>query len=155
MRARRRTTGPDLLTWEDRKRSRRGYVELIGAPSEQEWHIRLVSEIRELRLLSEGWAMTHFPAGGERTAKSGAIMKAMGLERGWPDLLFCRPPTRDLLVGLPHGLELKRLGETTTDDQDRIAERFRAFGWPYAVADNIGAAVDVLTGWGAIRVVLS
>lgn len=153
MRARRKTSGPDLLTWQDRKRSRRGYIELLGVPSEQEWHIQLVREIRELRLLSSGWSFTHFPAGGERTAKSGAIMKAMGLERGWPDLIFLRPPTPELSVGLPHGLELKRLGETTSDDQDRIAARFQSFGWPYAVADNIGTAVDVLRDWGALRIV--
>ena len=120
-------------------------------PREQQWHIDLVRTIREKHLLSHGWRMTHFPAGGQRTKKAGAILKAMGLERGWPDLLVCRPRGLEHSVGLMHGLELKRRGEELTDAQEEVQAWFLANGWPYAWVDRIEDAWAVLWSWGALR----
>lgn len=151
MSARLKTRGPDLLTWQDRKRSRRGYTEVLATPTEQQWHIDLVTAIKRHSLLSPGWRMTHFPSGGERTGKSGGIMKAMGLERGWPDLLFARPRLVECPVAILHGLELKRLGEEPTDEQQAIGAWFNANGWPWAWVDRIEAAWAILQVWGALR----
>lgn len=151
MTARIKTRGPTLLTWQDRKRSRRGYSEIVKPPTEQQWHIDLVRAIKRHSLLSPGWRMTHFPSGGERTGRSGSIMQAMGLERGWPDLLFARPIIHPAPVALLHGLELKRLGEEPTEEQAEVGAWFQANGWPWAWTDRIEGAWAILWAWGAIR----
>lgn len=146
--------GVPLLTHPDKKRARRfggSIVERAPVPSELKWHIALAQAIRTKGLLSPGWRMTHFPAGGERSARSAGIMKLMGLEPGWPDLLFARPPTTDCRIGLLHGLELKRLRGEASNEQDVIGAWFLAAGWPYACVDRIEDAWRVLWSWGAIR----
>lgn len=148
-----KTRGPDLLSWQDRKRSRLGYYEVLPSPTEQQWHIDLVRTIRRYRLLSPGWRLQHIPSGGKRAEGSGAIMKAQGHEPGWPDLVLCRPIIETCPVGLPHGLELKRLGEKPSDLQIAIGDWFLANGWPWTWVDNIDAAWAVLRRWGAVRLI--
>ena len=143
-----------LLTYPDKRRARRfggAMPERAPTPSELKWHIALARTIRKQGLLAPGWRMTHFPAGGLRDGRTAGLMQLMGLEPGWPDLLFARPRTPELPVGLLHGLELKKLGETPSDAQDEVAAWFRANGWPWAVADRIEDAWRILWDWGALR----
>lgn len=148
------TRDAPLLTWPDKRRARRfggARPARIEPPTERQWHITLARTIRARHLLADGWRMTHFPAGEERDPKTGAILRAMGLEPGWPDLLFARPRNNDLPVGLLHGLELKRLGRGQSDAQIDVGEWFTANGWPYAVVDTIEGAWRVIQDWGALR----
>jgi hypothetical protein len=148
--------GEPLLSFPDKRRARRfggAIAECAPIPAERRWHIDLVQTIRKRDLLTHGWRMTHFPAGEARDERTGALLKLMGLERGWPDLLFCAPrsavPLR--VVAIPHGLELKKLGGVQTDEQVEVGNWFIMNGWPYRVADNIEDAWRVLQGWGALR----
>lgn len=143
--------GLPLLTWPDKKRGRKLAPAYKPPPvPEHAWHITLASTIRRTNLLAPGWRMTHFPAGEERDPRIGAKLKAMGLERGWPDLLFCKPANPDMPAVL-HGLELKRLGGKLSDEQLELAVWFQANGWAWAVADRIEDAWRILWQWGALR----
>lgn len=147
--------GVPLLTHPDKGRRSLRWGGAVAArapaPTEQQWHIALVATIRKAQLLSPGWRMTHFPAGEKRPGRAGAVVQAMGLERGWPDLLFARPCTPDLPVALMHGLELKRAGREQTEEQVIIGEWFLANRWPYVVVDQIDDAWRILWDWGALR----
>lgn len=142
-----------LLTFPDRKRSRalsgRAAAAAL-APSEQQWHADLVKELK--RLMRPDWRWTHFPAGGARDKRSGGVMQALGLMPGWPDLLFVAPASIDRPYALLHGLELKRLGKTMTEEQQALAAWFLANRLPHACVDRIEHAIAILSGWGALRI---
>jgi hypothetical protein len=97
------------------------------------------------RLCRPEWRWTHFPAGELRDEATAKKLRAMGLQRGWPDILLIDP------IGRLHALELKRRGETLSHEQ----EAFRAWccdhGVPHAVADDLRGATEILTSWGALR----
>jgi hypothetical protein len=145
--------GAPLLTYPDKRRARRfpPAAARLPPPSERKWHIQLVQTIRLRGLLSPGWRMTHFPAGEDRDERTGAILKMMGLERGWPDLLFASPRGVVGDLAVLHGLELKKLGQAQTDEQLALGAWFLENGWPYEVVDNIDDAWRVLWRWGALR----
>ena len=142
-----------LLTYPDRKRSRAFAASVAGAaaaPSEQKWHAELVRDLR--RIMRKDWRWTHFPAGGARDKKSGGVMQALGLMPGWPDLLFLAPASIDRPYAMLHGLELKKLGRTMTEEQEDLAAWFLANRLPFACVDTIDAARLTLCGWGALRI---
>jgi hypothetical protein len=93
-----------------------------------------------------GWRWTHLPFGEKRNVITGARLKRMGAQRGWPDfiLLSPYPPT-------VHFLELKREGAALTDEQGELSEWLLLHGYKYAVADNFRDAVNILRDWGAVR----
>jgi hypothetical protein len=91
------------------------------------------------------WKWTHFPAGERRDIITGARLKRFGLQRGWPDLQLLSPD------GRYHGLELKRTGESLTDDQEAFQLWAIRHAVAYSVAFNSEQAFAVLTAWGALR----
>ena len=91
------------------------------------------------------WRWSHFPAGERRDAKTGARVKAMGLQRGWPDFLLIAPN------GLAHFLELKRPGESLSEDQKAFATWCTANNVPHVVVYTIEEALAALDRWGALR----
>jgi hypothetical protein len=93
------------------------------------------------------WRWSHFPAGEWRGIITGARLKRMGLMRGWPDLHLVSPDGRF------HGLEVKRSGESLTDDQEAFQLWAIRNGIPYSVAFNSEQAFAVLTAWGALRII--
>ena len=95
------------------------------------------------------WRYTHFPAGELRDEKTGAKLKRMGLKAGWPDFQIVSPQ------GLYHALELKRQGEGLNDDQEAFAAWCRSCGIPHAVVDTFKDAIEVLNGWGCLRIKFS
>lgn len=142
-----------LLTYPDRKRSRAlsgSAAAAATAPSEQQWHADLVKELR--RVVRPQWRWTHFPAGGSRDKRSGGVMQALGLMPGWPDLLFLAPATIDRPYAMLHGLELKRLGRTMSEEQQALAAWFLANHLPFACVDRIDDALATLSCWGALRI---
>jgi hypothetical protein len=92
------------------------------------------------------WRWTHFPAGEWRGIITGARLKRMGLQRGFPDIQLISP------AGLFHGLELKRAGENLTDDQEAFQLWCVAHGVPHSVAYSIDEALAVLAAWGCLRI---
>jgi thiamine monophosphate synthase len=69
----------------------------------------------------------------------------MGLQRGWPDFLLIAPG------GRLHALELKRRGETMTEEQEAFEDWCREQGVPFACTDDLREALAALRGWGAFR----
>src|SRR5438067_241737 len=81
-------------------------------PVENKLHVDVANLLRA-HCLPE-WEWTHFPAGEKRTLMTGARLKRMGLNRGWPDFILLSPN------GLFHGLEIKRRGLPLTDEQEEF-----------------------------------
>jgi hypothetical protein len=94
------------------------------------------------------WRWTHFPAGERRDVRTGARLKRMGLQKGWPDVVLISP------AGLFHALELKREGEPLTDEQQEFQLWCCRFGVPHSVAYSFDEALAVLSAWGCLRIAL-
>jgi hypothetical protein len=92
------------------------------------------------------WRWSHFPAGERRDVRTGARLKRMGLQRGWPDFQLVSPR------GLFHALELKRLGEDLTDEQQDFQLWCCRFGVPHSVAYSFDEALAALSHWGCLRI---
>jgi hypothetical protein len=73
-------------------------------------------------------------------------LKRFGLHRGWPDLQLLSP------IGKFHGLELKRAGETLTEDQETFQTWCIKCGVSYAVAYTVDEALTALDEWGCLRI---
>lgn len=89
----------------------------------------------------------HVPNGEERDKRVAAKLKAMGVMRGVADLQFIWLGNRSPQVLF---LELKRAGETQSDDQQWFEKLVRERGCEYAVADSIDEAVKVLQRYGIL-----
>ena len=92
---------------------------------------------------SPEWRWTHFPAGEERDKRQAAKLKAMGLQRGWPDFLLIAPG------GRLHAIEVKRRGGRMSEDQEAFAEWCQEQGVPFACVDDLREVVTTLKAWGA------
>jgi hypothetical protein len=122
----------------------RAYVEPKGTPpKELSLHIGIADYLRAYA--DPSWRWAHYPAGEERDKRQAAKLKAMGLQRGWPDFLLVAPG------GRLHALEAKRRGEDMTDEQEAFAAWCAEQSIPFACTDDLRDAVAVLTQWGAIR----
>jgi hypothetical protein len=101
------------------------------------------------RWITPGWRFSHFPAGELRNKVTAARLKRMGLARGWADLILLSP------AALAHFLELKRRGETLSDDQEDFESYCQAHGYPHAWTDSFDVALSILKAWGALRTGIS
>lgn len=95
--------------------------------------------------LAPGWWFSAIPSGELRTKKTGARLKAMGLKPGMFDLLFISPD------GDHHWLELKRKGERLNANQDEFRKILLWRLVSFDIASSFDEAVEILTGWGALR----
>ena len=138
---------PPLLAIIDGKRPRPRRA-LVSRPRETALHLAVAELLRRHCLSS--WRWSHFPAGEARDVRTGAKLKRMGLQRGWPDFLLIRPArgTRGTL----HCLELKRIGEDLSEDQQAFADWCAANAIPFEVARTSGEALAILTGWRCLRI---
>ena len=116
-------------------------------PKEVETHIA-VADALEAGCVP-GWLWSHFPAGEHRDERTGALLKKMGLKRGWPDFILISP------AGTTYWLELKRGPARLTRDQEAFAATMQARGVPWAVARSTEEAIRVLRLWGALRLRVS
>jgi hypothetical protein len=115
-------------------------------PLEFAVHCMVADALR--RWASPNWVWTHIPLGEKRSAVTGARLKRMGVNPGWPDFLFIAPRDENLR---PHFLELKRRGGQLTEAQAGFALWCKLNGCPYAMAHSYQEAVEVLKSWGALR----
>ena len=103
---------------------------------------------RTLRVhIAPGWLWSHYPAGEHREAQTAAKLKAMGVQRGWPDIMLLSPQG-----GALHALELKRIGEDLSEDQEAFQTWAIGHGVPYAVARTTEGALTVLSSWRCLRI---
>jgi hypothetical protein len=95
----------------------------------------------------QGWRWTYINRKA-KDAREGAIFKKMGLAPGWPDFELISP------LGLPHFLELKRLGEEIEDgsDQDDFRMWCVVHGIPHCVAWTIDHVLAAFESWRCLRV---
>jgi hypothetical protein len=107
-------------------------------------HLTVADLLR--RAAHPDWRWSHFPAGELRDPRVGAKLRAMGPARGWPDFLLFSP------VGQLHALELKRVGDTLTDEQSEFAAWCDRAGVSHGVARTFDEAITLLGNWGALRV---
>lgn len=77
---------------------------------------------------------SHFPAGESRTAVTGARLKRMGLQRGWPDYLLFHD-------GGTLAIELKAGTGKLTDEQIAFCNRLHELGGVYRICRSL-ADVD-------------
>jgi len=121
--------------------------ERLPSPKETNLHIALVKAIR--LSIRPGWSFTHFANGEWRDKRTAALLKAMGLTAGFPDLVFFGP---DKAV---YFLELKRLGGRLSDAQKDIRFALMRSGFDYHVTDDFEDAVSQLNALGIIRMRVS
>lgn len=127
-------------------RSRRERGVAPPAPLEFAVHCAVADTLR--RWATPGWIWTHIPLGERRETVTGARLKRMGTQAGWPDFILIAP--RDYHAPRPYFLELKRRGATLTEHQAGFALWCKLNDCPHAVADSYDAAVKILQGWGAL-----
>lgn len=97
-------------------------------PSEDQEQIAVVDWCKAMRI-----PVAHIPNEGKRSPQRGALMKRMGLRKGFPDLFVPMPR------GGFHGLflEMKAKGGKTTKEQEEWLSLLNENG--YAVCVAVGA----------------
>lgn len=116
------------------------------APKEFALHKAVADHLRAFA--HPDWRWSHYPSGEKRDARTAAKLKAMGVQKGWPDFLLIAPG------GRLHTLELKRRGETMTEEQEAFAEWCRDQGVPFACTDDLKGALAILADWGLLVLAL-
>jgi len=121
---------------------------MSSAPAAKEFSIHCALADVARRWCSSDWVWTHLPFGEHRSAITGARLKRMGVNRGWPDFVFVGP-------GRVVWLELKRRGGRQSQEQAAIGEHLTSCGFAYVVADSFDAAITALKTHGILRVAIS
>jgi hypothetical protein len=128
-------------------KSRRQVGERAPLPLERNSHIAVADALRVG--CEPGWLWTHFPAGEYRSEQTGALLKRMGLQRGWPDFLLIGPD------GDHCWLELKRGKAPLTWEQKAFRDEMQIRGVEWALARSFDEAIEALRVWGALRLTVS
>jgi hypothetical protein len=116
----------------------------IARPKELALHMAVADLLRRFARLDWRWA--HYPAGEHRDVRTAAKLKAVSVQPWWPDIILFNPS------GKLHALELKRLGESLSDDQQDFQSWAIAHDIPHSVSRPVDEAMATLGGWGALRV---
>lgn len=116
--------------------------ERLPSPKEFALHVGLADLIR--RTIAPGWMFTHLPFGEQRSAITGARLKRMGTQPGWPDFIFVGPHKLFFL-------ELKRRGSSASDEQANVALHIMRCGFGYLCTDDLEDAVGSLRDLGILR----
>jgi hypothetical protein len=133
-----------LFDWPVKRRPKGHTSPKPLGPKEVAIHGAIVDALR--RFGKSDWAWSHFPAGELRGSATGAKLKRLGLQPGWPDLILVAPGGRF------HALEIKRAGGVVSDDQQAFLIWCSANDVPNAIVRTVDEALDVLGRWGALRV---
>lgn len=92
--------------------------------------------------------MHHSPNGGQRSAATGARLKAAGTRRGFPDL--CWYIRRGEFSGL--AIELKAPGGRVTNEQTHWLDHLASEGWVTALCFSLKAAQDTIDAYFSMEV---
>ena len=117
------------------------------APKEITLHMSTAKLLRDYA--RSDWQWTHIAHGEARDIRTAGKLKAMGLRRGWPDFVLV-PPT-----GQMHCLELKRIGEKLTDEQETFRLWCIRSGVPHVVAFTIDEVLSAFDCWGCLTIRLA
>ena len=117
----------------------------VRPPAAKEFALHCMVADMLRRWIMPGWLWTHFPAGEARTVMTGARLKRMGLNRGFPDFQFFH------CSGTVCFLELKRSGSQLNEHQSAVASHLEDAGHRYAMTDSFDEAVATLVQWGILR----
>jgi hypothetical protein len=140
------TTIPPLLTLAAGGKVRPCKAPAIR-PREIELHFQVAKILREY--CRPDWQWTHIGHGEARDIRTAAKLKQMGVRRGWPDFVLL-PPSEQIRC-----LELKRIGEKLTEDQEAFRLWCVKHGVPYAIARSLDEALVTLDAWGALAIRLT
>lgn len=113
-------------------------------PSEFDIHVSVADLLR--RFARKDWVWTHFPAGEKRSEETGARLKRMGLQPGWPDFILID------VRGRLHLLELKSEKGLVQTAQQWFQACMQARGVEYAMARSFEDAIAILARWGVVPV---
>jgi len=93
-----------------------------------------------------GLSWCHVPNGGNRSAKTGALMKAMGAKAGVPDVLIFNKGklVRSEAYGRPLAIELKVGKNKPTPAQLKWMDDLRACGWRCEVCYTLDQVLTLL-----------
>ncbi len=130
-----------------RKNSSGVYVPVV---EEDQLQIKIVYMMK-IDFLEEDLMFCHCPNGGNRSAREGAKLKAMGVLAGISDLLCWWPALRQGELFMESGLiELKTESITSvlSEEQKIIRKRVQAMNGKFAVARNYQTVRDTLIEWG-------
>lgn len=112
-----------------------------------------------------GRQWTHMPSGenrdhaiskaGKRYSPTGARLKRMGVQKGWPDFILLAPFDEEVspfIRKAVHFLELKRGSRGSLSDEQKAFRNwcFSNF-YPWALAKTFEEAEKQLKAWGALR----
>lgn len=94
------------------------------------------------------WRWTHIGHGEKRSPATGARLKRMGVQPGWPDFILCSP----IPSSLAHFLELKRRGKgRLSEDQERFQGWCISNGYPHLVSSSFEEVVTWLKAIEALK----
>lgn len=98
-------------------------------------------------LFNAGLCFTAVPNGGKRNPITGAILKAEGVKKGFPDLLiFDSPPLFPWVKGV--AIEMKTLIGTTKPEQRAWADELIKRGWLVESCKGATRALNYLASLG-------
>jgi hypothetical protein len=115
-------------------------------PKEIALHCAVAKLLREHCL--ESWQWFHIPNGEARDIRTAVKLKKMGVKAGLADIALISPG------GMFHALELKRLGERLSDAQRDFQSWCVRSAVPYSVAYSLDDALEVLSAWNCLRIVI-
>ncbi len=118
----------------------------LTGPSEDQIQIALFQWLDLQHPDIAPWAH-HSPAGGARSAVTGARFKAMGVRRGFPDFALYVP--RAGFCGL--AIELKAAKGRPTTEQIEWLDHLASAGWMAALCSGFDAARDTIAEYLACR----
>jgi hypothetical protein len=116
----------------------------LTAPKESVLQCAVANILRDHALPE--WQWWHTPNGEARNIITGARLKRYGVRRGIPDLALIAPD------GRAHFLELKRIGQDLTEDQEDFQLWSIRHGVPHSVAFTIDEALAFLDHIGCLRI---
>jgi len=112
-------------------------------PKEIALHMLVAALLR--RRCRSDWQWTHIASGEVRDRRTAAKLKQMGVRPGWPDFVLIAPR------GQMHCLELKRAGESLSDDQETFKFWCVRHGVPFVVAYAIDDVLAAFVAWRCLR----
>jgi hypothetical protein len=136
---------PPLLQLAAGRKARPRGASLIR-PLEVVLHMAVAKLLREH--CRPDWQWTHIGHGEARDIRTATKLKQMGVRSGWPDFILV-PPTGQL-----HCLELKRVGEKLSSDQQAFRLWCVSHGVPHAVAFTIDDALGAFDRWNCLTIEL-
>jgi hypothetical protein len=107
---------------------------------EQARFVRWTHKLEVRAVMPELRWLHHSPNGGQRSAFTGAQMTALGVKRGWPDLVLPAP-------GGGLAIEMKAADGRLSTEQGEWIGRFEACGWTCVVCRSADEARDVTLAW--------